>query len=141
MSALFSFSAEYPSLICRCKVLANHTKFLGSLLETGTLRTHVTRRDDAHSLLAPPFGLPVDTRYGQTTSIGELSMTSMAYTTQPEIALGTAWLLFTAAAMADQGVRDGLIHLAWAKASFNGTQGIFSDFYNGVSGRGEDFAR
>ena len=43
--------------------------------------------------------------------------------------------------MADQGVRDGLIHLAWAKASFNGTQGIFSDFYNGVSGRGEDFAR
>ena len=81
VSALLSFSAEDPSLICRCKVVANHTKFLGSLLETGALPMHVTHRHEVHSLLAPPFGLPIDTRDGQTTSIGELSMTSMAYAT------------------------------------------------------------
>ena len=34
-----------------------------------------------------------------------------------------------------------LVQFAWAKANFNGAQGVFSNYYNDVSGKGSDFAR
>ncbi|KAL1944830.1 hypothetical protein VTO73DRAFT_2450 [Trametes versicolor] len=45
-----------------------------------------------------------------------------------------AWLLFTAATVSDNGVRDGLISGAWARASSNATPGPFPDQYNVETG-------
>ncbi|KAI0829800.1 DUF1793-domain-containing protein [Trametes gibbosa] len=51
-------------------------------------------------------------------------------------ALGTsaAWLLFTAATVQDNGVRDSLIENVWSKASSNLTAGAFPDQWNVQTG-------
>ncbi|KAI0368349.1 hypothetical protein BV20DRAFT_471147 [Pilatotrama ljubarskyi] len=45
-----------------------------------------------------------------------------------------AWLLFTAATVLDDSVRDDLIRGVWTRASFNGTAGPFPDVYDSASG-------
>ncbi|KAI0759822.1 DUF1793-domain-containing protein [Trametes elegans] len=62
----------------------------------------------------PPFGLPIDSGASQTTSL--------------------AWLLFTAATVQDDGVRNNLINGAWARASSNLTSGAFPSEYDAGTG-------
>ena len=45
VSPIERFSPEDASLTCCYKVLANHTKFLGSLFATGTLHVPAIHRD------------------------------------------------------------------------------------------------
>ncbi|KAI0358681.1 hypothetical protein OH77DRAFT_1421109 [Trametes cingulata] len=63
---------------------------------------------------AGEFGLPIANNVGGITN--------------------AAWLLFTAATVTDKGVRDGLIHGVWTRASFNETPGPFPGVYDSVSG-------
>ncbi|KAI0665975.1 hypothetical protein C8Q78DRAFT_1072736 [Trametes maxima] len=58
---------------------------------------------------APAFGLPIASSSGVTSA---------------------AWLLFTAATVLDDGVRDSLIQSVWNRASFNQTQGALPDAYD-----------
>ncbi|KAI0368348.1 DUF1793-domain-containing protein [Pilatotrama ljubarskyi] len=58
---------------------------------------------------APVFGLPLDNTVGSTSA---------------------AWLLFTAATVLDNDVRDSLIEGVWARASSNLTSGAFPDQYD-----------
>ncbi|KAI0358680.1 DUF1793-domain-containing protein [Trametes cingulata] len=62
---------------------------------------------------APVFGLPLDNTVGGTSA---------------------AWLLFTAATVLGNGVRDSLIEGVWARASSNVTGGAFPDQYDAATG-------
>ncbi|EIW62862.1 uncharacterized protein TRAVEDRAFT_114910 [Trametes versicolor FP-101664 SS1] len=48
--------------------------------------------------------------------------------------LNSAWILFTAAIVTDDGVRDSLIRGVWNRASFNQTEGPFPDSYDTSTG-------
>ncbi|KAI0353838.1 DUF1793-domain-containing protein [Trametes cingulata] len=62
---------------------------------------------------APMFGLTLDNTVGMTHA---------------------AWLLFTAATVVDDQVRDSLIDQVWSRASFNSTRGAFPDQYDAHTG-------
>ncbi|KAL1945995.1 hypothetical protein VTO73DRAFT_1997 [Trametes versicolor] len=62
---------------------------------------------------APSFGLPLTDTSGATNA---------------------AWILFTAAIVTDDGVRDSLISGVWNRASFNQTEGPFPDSYDTSTG-------
>ncbi|RPD54725.1 hypothetical protein L226DRAFT_560384 [Lentinus tigrinus ALCF2SS1-7] len=63
---------------------------------------------------ASPLGLYIDKVLGNTAS--------------------SAWTLFTAATVTDDGVRNQLVQYAWDRASFNKTSGQFPDVYNDATG-------
>ncbi|TFK92712.1 hypothetical protein K466DRAFT_581623 [Polyporus arcularius HHB13444] len=46
----------------------------------------------------------------------------------------SAWTLFTAATVTDDGVRNQLVQYAWDRASFNKTAGQFPDVYDYITG-------
>ncbi|KAI0372113.1 DUF1793-domain-containing protein [Pilatotrama ljubarskyi] len=62
---------------------------------------------------ASSFGLPISSNIGP---------------------VAVAWLLFTAAIMSDDAVRDKMIQAVWTRASYNSTIGEFSDVYDSQSG-------
>ncbi|KAI0367422.1 DUF1793-domain-containing protein [Pilatotrama ljubarskyi] len=72
-------------------------------LQTAFYRNLLTSVD-----VAPAFGLPLDNTVGATSA---------------------AWLLFTAATVVDNAVRDSLIEHVWNRASSNLTSGAFPDQY------------
>ncbi|KAI0645886.1 hypothetical protein C8Q79DRAFT_911239 [Trametes meyenii] len=84
-----------------CRVLRSQTSFYKSLLASGIHSTI--------SYAAPAFGLPITSSSGVTSA---------------------AWLLFTAAIVSDDDVRDSLIQSVWNRASFNQTQGALPDAYD-----------
>lgn len=84
-------------------------------------------------VLASAFGLELDSDTTKQTSIGAFR-THIKHTFIYLTPLLTAWLLFTAATVSDNGVRDGLISGAWARASSNATPGPFPDQYNVETG-------
>lgn len=45
-----------------------------------------------------------------------------------------AWVLFTAAIVTDDGLRDNLIRSVWDRASFNQTQGPVPELYDTRNG-------
>ncbi len=51
-----------------------------------------------------------------------------------QCALDSAWSLFTAATVMDDGVRNQLVQYAWDRASFNKTGGQFPDVYDYTTG-------
>ncbi|EIW62865.1 uncharacterized protein TRAVEDRAFT_69088 [Trametes versicolor FP-101664 SS1] len=83
------------------------------LLGTGVVNETILRSQTAfykalRSSSALNFGLPIH---------GNTSLTN------------AAWVLFTAAIVTDDGLRDNLIRSVWDRASFNQTQGPFPELY------------
>ncbi|KAH9942450.1 uncharacterized protein BXZ73DRAFT_41115 [Epithele typhae] len=87
---------------------------MGTNLVPSSVRQDQTQYLSGQLNAAPMFGLPIDSASGQTTSM--------------------AWLLFTAATLTDNGVRDKLTDGAYARANSNLTRSSFMDHYNDANG-------